>query len=367
MAKQQRFALEVSYNLGVAYYEKANYWAYDKAEEAFQKVIDGSEETPKKQAYRDLLSLAHSGLVAIAAQRSTKSEAELEILWKQGQIHYQNAISLVSKDSEIYVQARYSLSLLYHFNRKDFDKAKTILQEVLCINPYHWRAYTTLGQMAIAEKRVEEAISYLKKATNLAPDFEFAYYQLGHAYSQLKKTDLAINAYSKALDIAGAHVGWGRVLALQKKDYRGAVAQFKQAVELNSQNAEAYADLAWYLAEGQLLTDEPTRQQAIDAAELAVKLTNYNDWRKLGTLGRIYFECGQIQRAQETLEKARNIKSDAPHVHYYQACIDLEERQYEQAKAHLITIFQLEQNEEIKYWREKANSLMDKVKRALLE
>lgn len=362
--KNRLLALQVEYNLGVAYYHKAQYWAYDRAEKSFLEVVNTLGENPQSQLERELLALSHSGLVAIAAQRSTKSDAKLDDLWQAGKHHLERANQLANENSEIQNQALYSHALLLHLNRRDFQEARQRLNQLLQRDPYHWRAYTTLGQMALAERQADEAIGYLKRAVNLAPDFEFAHYQLGHAYSLKGQTDPAIAAYSMAPTIARAHIHLGRELG-QKKDYLAAVEQFEAAIQLNSQDADAYTDLAWFLAEGDLLMSEENRSRAIDAAETAVKMTNSKDWRKLGVLCRIYYECGQVEPAKEALEKSRLIEPDSPHAHYYQARIDFDDENYKRAEQALIAIFQLGSNLETEYWQEKARLLMAQVKKVL--
>jgi tetratricopeptide (TPR) repeat protein len=364
--KNRLLALQIEYNLGVAYYQKAQYWAYDQAEKSFNEVVDILGEHPQSQPERELLALSHSGLVNIAAQRSTKSDANVEELWITGQHHLNKVTELASENSEIQNQALYSHALLLHLNRRNFQAAREKLHQLLQHDPYHWRAYTTLGQMALAEGEADEAITYLKSSANLAPHFEFAYYQLGHAYSLKGQRDQAVAAYSMAPTIARAHLHLGRELA-QKKNFLAAVDQFEEALTLNSQDADAYADLAWYLAEGELLKDDENRNRAVNAAETAVKITDSKDWRKLGVLGRIYYECGQVESAKDTLAKALLIEPDSPHAHYYQARIFFDAGNYKQAERELITIFQLGSNAEMERWRKKTELLMGEVKRALSE
>lgn len=361
--KHSEFQPEIYYNLGVSYYQKTNDWAYSEAERFFREVLDGFSNTQIMEENRKLLALTHCGLVSITAQHSRVNNADLEILFETGTEHYKSAIKLAEEDQEIVAQAKYSLALL-HLNRKEFNEALLLIEDALAYNPYHWRGYTAFGQTAAAIGAYDIAINSLKKATLLSPDYEYAYYQLGRVYMLSNIPDkalLALEAFSKAPTIASAHNEKGKIYAEQLHNYEEGIRCFINATELNSKSAEAYANIAWYLAEGGLL-DESDGEQATVAATRAVEITQRKDWHKLAVLGRVYYGCGEFEKARLALNEASQLDGRAPQVYYHLAQVYFSELELQQARQHLIALFKLEKQG---VWKSKGVHLMREIENQL--
>lgn len=305
---------------------------------------------------RALEALAHCGLISVAAQRARAKGSDRTSLLSDALAHYQSALELGTGDNEILSQAQYSLAVL-HTNCERFDEARNLLEQAIACNPYHWRAYTALGQVEMATGHMNRAILALEKATMLSPEFEFAHFQLGRAYSAstiVNRVELALDAFSKAPGIASAHDEKGRLLAKERRDYTGAIACFERAIALNSRSADAYADLAWYLTESGLSSPEE-KSKAVVAAERAVAVTERKDWHKLAVLGRVYYACREYQKAKASLIESQSLNPAAPQLYYHLACIESELGNLELAKKYLITFFSLP-NQGV--WKDDAASLM---------
>jgi tetratricopeptide (TPR) repeat protein len=362
LLKQTEFQPELYYNLGVAHYQRALGWSrnkYRKAEEFFDRIVIGfSEERSNSEEDKKLLGLAYCGLTMIVAQRIRAKHSDPGQSFADGKAHYEKAVALASSihDSEVYAQVQYSMGIL-HLMCGQYDQAFVLLEDALTHNPYHWRAYTALGQVALASGRHTDAISSLTKAILLSPDYEYAHYQLGQAYALstlANKNELAIESFSKAPTISRAHLEMGRIIAERTGIHEDGIRHFRRAIELNSKLVDAHASLAWHLAEGSLLQGNG-KVEALAAAKRAVKITKSMDWHKLAILGRIYYECHEYQKALTTLQRAKQINPTAPQVYYYLALVRITENADQEAKDLLISLLSLKN---LGIWKHKAVTLM---------
>jgi len=83
---------------------------------------------------------------------------------------------------------------------------------------------------------------------------------------------------------------------------REAVARLRQAIKLEPNASEALNNLAWLLATS---PDDGLRNgvEAVQLAEQACRLTNYQDLVPLGTLSAAYAEAGRFEEAIATAQK----------------------------------------------------------------
>ena len=151
----------------------------------------------------------------------------------------------------------------------------TIPLWALQIPPKANREYAA-GLKTFREGKLKESVPHFLAAVELYPRFATAYAALGASYQGLGDAEAAANAFRTGLDIDGnqpaACLGLGSILRTKKK----------------------YAE-----AELPLLR----------AAALMP-----GDWRVWYELGELYFEAGQLPRAEETLGRARQLHQDFPRV-----------------------------------------------------
>jgi tetratricopeptide (TPR) repeat protein len=102
--------------------------------------------------------------------------------------------------------------------RGDGEKAAASFRAVLAANPNDVRALAGAGMAAHLTGRPDQAINYLKKATQLEPEFAEAWHMLGQiAYSQ-GDLDLAIKSYERVLKLAPGSRALYRQLEEWKKE-----------------------------------------------------------------------------------------------------------------------------------------------------
>jgi tetratricopeptide (TPR) repeat protein len=360
LINESDFAPEIFYNLGVAYYQRTLNWAYDQAEVAFANVVSYYNQSRQGNYDTRVLALTYCGLTCIAAQRLSQARRDPVVLketYEEGLASCQKALELSSGNKSIIAQAYYSKGIL-QLNSKKHAEALDSIRKAIQLNPYHWKAYAALGQLAMDEEEYDEAIRALEKTTTLSPDYQYAHYLLGRAYTRKEDWDKAINSYAKAPRISRSHDEWGRILA-EKGHYEEAIERFEHAININSKLADAYANLAWYMAEREI-DDPEKKKKAKDAALRAVDLTKgkSNNWHKLAVLGHVYYYGGDYPSAREALEESRTLRPDSPQIFYYLALTAVAEKNYEKAKQDLIKLFNLKEQG---VWREKAVKLMHEV------
>ena len=159
-----------------------------------------------------------------------------------------------------------------------------------------------------AEKNEDYALAaeLLAKAAEADPKSKTLWNDLGLAYLNLKKDDLAISSFQKQIDVSPNHQyafnNLGRVYLKQDK-YEDAIKYFKRQMEINPLDKYAHNNMGIaYLAQHKY-------EEAIPELEQAVSLTPDNSYTKM-RLGNAYLKAGQIEKGTATLEKVVEAKPE---------------------------------------------------------
>lgn len=98
---------------------------------------------------------------------------------------------------------------------KQYDKAVTIYQEALRIEPKAVDAWERLGASYDKLKQYDKALTAYQEAVRIKPDYPYAWYNLGVAYIDLKQYDKAVTAYQEAVRIKPDHAdAWNNLGAV---------------------------------------------------------------------------------------------------------------------------------------------------------
>jgi Tfp pilus assembly protein PilF len=163
--------------LGQAYYFKKK---YDLAEQKYLKAI---ELQPKYSEARNNL-----GVNYLEMQRWDDAIAQLTIVVDD--IFYQ-----------AHDDACINLALAY-LGKGDYTKALSLLRPVISRNPRDPVARLTLGRVYFADNKTELAISAFKKAIDLDKNFVRAHYNLGLACLKIKDTAGAKKAFGDVVRLS---------------------------------------------------------------------------------------------------------------------------------------------------------------------
>lgn len=84
--------------------------------------------------------------------------------------------------------------------QQQYDQAVESYEKALSLNPQSGiTVYPALGAAYFNRKKYTKALEYFKKSLEYSPDDSLRYYDIGNVYLQLKKCDLAIDAYLQAI------------------------------------------------------------------------------------------------------------------------------------------------------------------------
>ena len=189
---------------------------------------------------------------------------------------------------------------------------KTRLANTRTINPDAYNAYL-LGSFHSSKRNpasIDKGIEYFQQAIRIDPSYAQAYAGLAHAYFELeiwgglglgKAADQIHVNTLKALELdanlAEAHVLLARIHFQSDWDWLGAEAEFKRAIELNPNLANAYVFYAYFL---QALS---RHAEALAAAHRAVELDPLSA-PNICDEGRIMYRARQYESAVARFQRA---------------------------------------------------------------
>ncbi|KAI4113500.1 MAG: hypothetical protein LQ345_005535 [Seirophora villosa] len=136
------------------------------------------------------------------------------------------------EDMELYSTCLWQL-------RKDVDLA-FLAHETIDIDRTSPQAWCVVGNSFSVQREHDQAIKCFKRATQLDPQFTYAYTLQGHEYIENEEYDKALSAYRTAIAVEHRHVnGWyglGRVFEKQGK-YEHAEQHYRTAAGINPSSA----------------------------------------------------------------------------------------------------------------------------------
>jgi TolB-like protein/DNA-binding winged helix-turn-helix (wHTH) protein len=194
-----------------------------------------------------------------------------------------------------------------------------------------------LNQRTFAE--IDESTEYFQRSVEKDPGFALGYAGLADSYvakaiqSPQDFYPKAKAAASRALelddDLPEAHAALGAEKADFEYDWQGAEQEFKRAIELNPNYAEAHFRYAWTY-----LTPLGRSEQAIEEMKKALQLDPFS--RIYNTVfGLTYFYARKYSEAEEQFKKAIELNPDFFVTHYHFAWLYSQVGQYPNAIAEL--------------------------------
>jgi spermidine synthase len=156
--------------------------------------------------------------------------------------------------------------------KNKYDDAIKYFAKALTLNPEYPNAHRKLGAALLAAGKVDEAIPHLNEALQTNTNQAEVYANLGTAYNQLGK-------------------------------YKQAIENWSQAAKLEPNNPNILNNIAWLLA---TVNDTSAQNvnKAIEFAQQACKLTDYNEPAILDTLATAYAAAGKFEEAVTTAQQA---------------------------------------------------------------
>jgi len=170
-------------------------------------------------------------------------------------------------------------------------------------SPNNAEIHNHLGQALVEMGRFGEAIEYLERAAQLKPNLVEAYINLGDAWRAAGKAEPALAAYEKAIALQPAHVIAMNNLGVMLKEMGRsdeARAAFEKVVQLDPALPQGHSNLAG------TLTDKAA---AIAEFRKAITLKP-DDAEAHNHLGALLEETGQLTQASGEYRQAIALKGD---------------------------------------------------------
>lgn len=201
---------------------------------------------------------------------------------------------MIEQEKKLFEQA------IEFFNKKDYDKSKTLYEEILKINPKSSNIYGNLGVIYKIKGDINTAIKYYVTAINLNPKNTLVYNNLGNAFKEIKNYKMAIRVYTDALKINPKDFNMFNNLGIVFEligDSNRAIEAYKQAVKINPKYAKAINNI------GVVLYKQKRYKESAQIFEIALQSdSDYNE--VYSNKGAAYNKAKDYDKAIESLEMA---------------------------------------------------------------
>lgn len=216
---------------------------------------------------------------------------------------YQSAVELDPTSARAHLGLALSL-----FELGQLGAAQAEFERTLKLSPrLAWPEYM-LGKIAWLRGNTSEALPHVRRATELDPRSDPAWYALSVCYIQLKRYEEGIAALREALKRAEAtpsyHTAIGEVLAYRGHSDEGR-QHYERALQLNPDYGPACALMGeFYLRKMPGLS---AMDRARDLLERATHLHTYHPEQVYLDLGDLYVQKGEPRKAVEALQSSIRI------------------------------------------------------------
>ncbi|NOT28019.1 MAG: tetratricopeptide repeat protein [Acidobacteria bacterium] len=197
------------------------------------------------------------------------------------------------------------------------NEGRDQLLEASKLAPQNPLPYYALGSVHAAQGRHSEALASLERAIKLQPRFPAAQLERGNVLMAMNADDRALRAFSELPNAPEAQVSIGMI---HQRHGRWAEAEqaYLAAVRIEPRAAIAYNNLAWMAADRKV-----NLMKALEWAQKAVALDpKVPEFQ--GTLGWVYRAQGNLEKAEQTLRAAADVKPSRPAVVFTLARVYIE-------------------------------------------
>jgi len=262
---------------GEAFYLKSK---FEDADNAFQKAISQDPEDKESLQLRGV-TLFRMGKPTAAIPLLERSHENLTKLNLDGTY----VLALCYLNTHRYDEARHYFAALYRMQAdsasaylllarmlirwQNSPAAQQMAQKAISLNARIPEAHLVLGQVALGQGKLDEALSEFEREIAINPLYGPVYDRLGDTYLQKNQLAKAQDALNQALilepDATGPYILLGQVL-LKQDNPATAVTYLKRAVEMDPRNEYSHFFL------GEAYRDVGKKQDALQEFQAASKL-----------------------------------------------------------------------------------------------
>jgi tetratricopeptide (TPR) repeat protein len=221
------------------------------------------------------------------------------------------------------------------------DKAQTALEAAAAVPGLRAAALYYLGQVDLLQRDYQGAVNHLTEALNLDPQAAGIHYPLSQAYRHLGKDELARDHLARfeskrpdaedplVAELKGvlqtSRSAFGRGLkAIVDRDYKTAIAQFEQGLEVDPDNLAARVSYARALYLGGHTEAAREQLDTVLASDPQRVLANF-------LLGILSEAQGQSEQAAARYRKVLELDPNHEGAHFYLAGLLFRQRAYVEA------------------------------------
>jgi protein O-GlcNAc transferase len=256
-----------------------------------------------------------------------KKTAELIKLYNQGRFY--DLINEAKKLINEYPKAFIIWNLLGAANKRlgKIDQAFIFLKKVTELNPEYADGHNNLGVILQDQEKFQESIASFKLALSLKPNYSEAYNNLAITYKKISKLEESINLFYKAISFnpnyVEAYNNLGTTFKEQGKTSE-AIEFFNKALSIKPDYAEAYYNMGIVFQE---------QNETLKASEAYIKVIkiNPNYVEAYNNLGTTFKEQGKTSEAIEFFNKALSIKPDYAEAYYNMGIIFKQQSKYKES------------------------------------
>ena len=231
--------IEALYELATVYFEDQS---WDKALKAYESLLD------------------------VLPMNNTKGIDDFEVNLRYGLAA--RKLNLLDQAYKGFTTARkfrhdnfeinYELGSL-EFERKNYGKAVQLLQQARIQDPESPAVLRCLGHALFRLKKPKEAMNFIRKAIDLAPDDKESLYTLAECYHEANQTEQALRIYNhlRADPVMGpTSCLVGGTIRLETRQYEAAIQDFEIGLRHQNIRADILVELRYKLATTYLKKNE---------------------------------------------------------------------------------------------------------------
>ncbi len=221
------------------------------------------------------------------------------------------------------------LAAIQKYQNGNYAESERISSEILQIDPLNSKALNLLGMSLYERGLPDEGIVFVKKATEVNPEYHAAHNNLGTIYRETKQFDIALYCMTQAIALnpvsSDYYLNRASVL-LEIGDYEKSLDSFEKALSFNPEMLEAYVGC------GDVFVQLKRYDEAIVAYDKALVLKPDLAEAWLGR-ANIFANLKQYDSALAVYDKSLVLKPDLAGCWLGRGNIFAELRQYDNALA----------------------------------
>jgi tetratricopeptide (TPR) repeat protein len=345
LLQDEQEGLWASYHYGVALFQTAQEWAYQRAARTFAALAD-DKACPVELRFvaKSSLAAAYAKLAKLIRNKqdefAQKSLAEAD--WVIGNTTLPDALG------NAWAAKGYAA-----LATRQYERAVEAFQQAIGHTPTNLTALIGLGEAKFRLDKNEEALGILRQAALLSPLGGYVHYRIGNLYREMGDLTAAAQSYKNAPGLAIAHLALGKIY-LDEENHAEALNEFRLATQINSRLSDAWSNVAWAILEAE---DEALYIEAENAARRSLQLERQESlrWHRHTILAMILTKRSKTAPALKEAQAAISLAPEQAQAWYALGSAQYQTGKLDDARQSLQKVLQLDKKG---FWRTKANSLL---------